>query len=75
MPINYHYIKLNDKYAQCYRLQELLRKDFNAGNLTVDEHQKLEDIIISDLLKWRKQIKDNNLINASLSDVTLSLTP
>lgn len=71
MPVNFHYTNDNDKYAQCYRLQELLRLDFNAGNISPSQHNNLEDEVITELLKLRGKIKNDSSINASLTDVTL----
>ena len=71
MPIKWKYTKEHDRYAQCYRLQELLRLEFNAGNLTREQHEKLEDEVINELLKLRAKIKNNALINTDLTDVSL----
>ena len=71
MPINWKYAKDVDKYAQCYRLQELLRLEFNAGNITKNQHSKLEIEVIQELLKLRDKIKNDATINTDLTDVTL----
>ena len=69
MPVTFHYNTDNEKYAQCYRIQELLRIAFNKGNLTREQHEKLEEELIKDLLKLRNKIKNDNLINAAISDI------
>lgn len=72
MPIKFNYSNTNDKYAQCYRLQEILKNEFNAGNLTSEEHYLLEREVLKDLLKLRDVIKKNNTINTSINDITLN---
>jgi len=71
MPVKFNYTTDNDKYAQCYRLLELLRIDFNESNITITQHDNLSNEVVTELLKLRGDIKNDNSINTSLSDVTL----
>ena len=72
MPVKFNYIKDNDKYAQCYRLLEVLRIEFNLGNISFKEHEKLEDELLKDLLKLRAKIKADLSINTNINDITLT---
>jgi len=83
MPITWNYIKTNDRYAQTYRLLELLRLEHNKEGAKykqglislidwrnyLNHFEDKQDIIFSELLKLRKQIKENTGINTSLTDV------
>lgn len=86
MPINYNVISDADKYAVCYRLQELLRLEHNetgakykAGIITKAQwidylentFSKKEDQILKDLLILRQKIKEDQTINTSLNDVII----
>jgi len=84
MPINWKYAKDNDKYAQCYRLQELLRLEHNEkqwgyenniiskqelDNYLKNTYEVKDEIIITEMLKLRKKIKNDITINTTLNDV------
>jgi hypothetical protein len=86
MPINYISSADSIRYAQLYRLQELLRLDHNnkgllykTGQITKqeweyyleNEFEKKEGLIIAELLKYRERIKKDTTINTALSDVIL----
>lgn len=71
MPINFHSLTNEGKYAQCYRLQELLRLEFNNKKITKEEHNRLEDIVINELLILRDKLKKDSDINTSLNDITI----
>ena len=72
MAVKLNYTTDADKYAECYRLQELLRLEFNTGKLTKEEHNKREDVVIAELLKLRAKIKNDVSINTSLDNVSLT---
>jgi len=86
IPINYNSIKGSERYAQLYRLQELLRLEHNSkgklySTLQITESEwkyylnneftPKEDLIISELLKYRQLIKEDTSINTTLTDVII----
>lgn len=86
MPITYNYIKDNDRYAQLYRLQELLRIEHNKEGakykqglitkqqwetyLSTDFEEK-QQLISGEICKIRQKIKVNTSINTDLTDVVI----
>lgn len=72
MPIKWNYTNINDKYAQCYRLQELLRIEYNNQIITREQHEKKENEVITELLKLRALIKADNTINTNTNDIILT---
>jgi len=86
MPINYISSADSIRYAQLYRLQELLRLEHNTkgklykfGQITKDEwlyylntdFEPKENLIIGELIKYRELIKTDKTINTTLADVII----
>jgi len=83
MPIKYNYLDNNDKYAQLYRLQELLRLEHNSyglqfkqGTITQKDWNNYKnqfniknDLLSLEICKIRQLIKDDNTINTTLNDI------
>lgn len=86
IPINYIYTKNNDRYAQLYRLLELLRLEHNqkgklysTGQLSKTEwvyylnntFNPKQDLIINEILKYRQLIREDTNINTTVDDVII----
>lgn len=86
MPINYISSAYSVRYAQLYRLQELLRLDHNKtgekyklGQLTKEQwinykenyFEPRQNLIIDEILKYRKLIREDETITTSLIDVVI----
>lgn len=86
MPINYISSVASIRYNQLMRLQELLRLEFNKkgelfrnGQLSKqdylhyvkNEYDKKDNLIIHELLIYKKLIKEDNTMNTNLSDVII----
>lgn len=71
MPIKYNYTTNADKYAQLYRLQELLRIAFNNGIINQEQLEIRQNEITKEILKFRTQIKNDNTINTNINDLIL----
>lgn len=86
MPINYISSADSIRYAQLYRLQELLRLEHNkqgklykTGQINKqdweyylkNDFEPKSDLITIELLKYRQLIKEDNSINTDLGDVII----
>lgn len=79
MTIIYNYLKLNDRYAQLYRLQELLQDEHNFQALTninfkvweENTFEPMSELISLEIVKLRALIKKDNTITTSLTDVII----
>lgn len=86
MPINYISNVNNIRYAQLYRLQELLRlehnlkgKQYTSGQINKTDWEKYlnqefnpkEELITAEILKYRAILKNDITLNTDLKDVII----